>query len=475
METSPTNHAVPSSTPGTPKESHAVAASILGTPPTIIHAVSTSVPGIPPSTDDNLTLRLVEHEDETDLRESTYCLVGKLWTDKHQTLSTLQMVLSSIWNNSIGFRCEKVDHRVYKFYFSDQIQMKKNTSKPVLVIQKSTSRDSTMGRRKRTCRIRFPPGTILDPTLGYPGTNQKYSYWKLNISSHWNSREGGCILNQRFTRFHYKSQPKLAPTSPMNTLIWNCQGLGNPLTIRHLRNLRFLHSPDCLFLMEIKQDDNRFKNLLQQCGFDQCFIIPAVGIAGGLILAWKSHFNVQILSSDSFYIHATCDTTDGLSRWQFFGLHLHCDRATRKQQIQFLLRKTRNRNRSILLGGDFNTIMRASEKMGGQDFNCSMAKDLSQLLNEGELLEFPTSGHAFTWSNKRASPHHIEKVLDRFLTTSDWQDTWKNWYVFHLGVMGSDHCRLLLRPVNHKNKRKDFKFDKRCLAIPAISSIVSEA
>ncbi|KAG8639407.1 hypothetical protein MANES_14G140364v8 [Manihot esculenta] len=38
----------------------------------------------------------------------------------------------------------------------------------------------------------------------------------------------------------------------MKLLSWNCQGLGNPLTIRHLKGMCASYSPDLLFVMETK-------------------------------------------------------------------------------------------------------------------------------------------------------------------------------------------------------------------------------
>jgi exonuclease III len=38
----------------------------------------------------------------------------------------------------------------------------------------------------------------------------------------------------------------------MKIISWNCQGLGNPKTVRALRKLLNHHSPDLVFIMETK-------------------------------------------------------------------------------------------------------------------------------------------------------------------------------------------------------------------------------
>ncbi|WOL01816.1 hypothetical protein Cni_G10533 [Canna indica] len=85
------------------------------------HAESTSrIKGKKPM-DDKLTLRLVEPEREELHTESSHCLVGKLWTDKPQSLHTMHTVLSSIWNKPAGFRCEEDDHQISNIHIGKQI------------------------------------------------------------------------------------------------------------------------------------------------------------------------------------------------------------------------------------------------------------------------------------------------------------------------------------------------------------------
>jgi exonuclease III len=44
----------------------------------------------------------------------------------------------------------------------------------------------------------------------------------------------------------------------MKILSWNCQGLGNPRTVRALKKLLASHSPDLLFIMETKLVNSKF-------------------------------------------------------------------------------------------------------------------------------------------------------------------------------------------------------------------------
>ncbi|WOL20030.1 hypothetical protein Cni_G28832 [Canna indica] len=142
---------------------------------------------------------------------------------------------------------------------------------------------------------------------------------------------------------------------------------------------------------------------------DNFFFVPSQGTAGSLILAWKHYFNITIVAFDSFFIQAKITLLDGLPSWHFIGVHLHYDLSTRRSQLLFLSSLIQSSNFPTLIGGDFNAILRAQEKIGGAEFMSHMTEDLQLFINSGSMLEFPTTGPPFTWSNKHASPHHIEK------------------------------------------------------------------
>ncbi|WOK94055.1 hypothetical protein Cni_G02757 [Canna indica] len=189
-------------------------------------------------------------------------------------------------------------------------------------------------------------------------------------------------------------------------------------------------------------------------------------------MAWKNHLSITIISSSSYYIQAHILHRDNFPSWKFIGLHLHYEVSTRHKQFQQLTNILRNRSCPILIGGDFNSILRHEEKSGGASFSSHMTEDLLHFTSSGCLLEFPTSGPPFTWSNKRPHPNLIEKVLDKFLTSADWHDTWCNWLSIHLEVIGSDHQPILLRSMAYTKAKAGFKFDKCWLTNTTIASLV---
>lgn len=90
----------------------------------------------------------------------------------------------------------------------------------------------------------------------------------------------------------------------MILLAWNCQGLAKPKAIRALRSLLSNSRPDVLFLLKIKTSDpSTLLFVLTYFSLSQSVIIPPIGIAGGICLAWKNFINASVTAQNSFLIN----------------------------------------------------------------------------------------------------------------------------------------------------------------------------
>lgn len=83
----------------------------------------------------------------------------------------------------------------------------------------------------------------------------------------------------------------------MKILTWNCQELGNSLTIQELRVLVAQERPNLVFLMETKNKKTMVDKIRRQLKFQHMFIEQLIGIAGGLVLMWNENVDVKINSS----------------------------------------------------------------------------------------------------------------------------------------------------------------------------------
>lgn len=77
-------------------------------------------------------------------------------------------------------------------------------------------------------------------------------------------------------------------SSSLKILSWNCQGLGNPLTVGRLQELRKRVDPDVIFLLEMKNPDVVVLQKVESLGYhNHAFVSPHGTASGGLALLWK--------------------------------------------------------------------------------------------------------------------------------------------------------------------------------------------
>lgn len=72
---------------------------------------------------------------------------------------------------------------------------------------------------------------------------------------------------------------------------------GKPLDNSTLRELYRTKSPDIMFLMETKNDDEFIKKKTKDFHYTNYFSIPPIGLSGGLALLWKDTVDVKVLES----------------------------------------------------------------------------------------------------------------------------------------------------------------------------------
>jgi exonuclease III len=88
----------------------------------------------------------------------------------------------------------------------------------------------------------------------------------------------------------------------MKTLSWNCRGIGNPATVKELRDFAKDYAPSVIFIMETQINKNRVENLRYTLGFDNSFAVNTEGRSGGLGLCWKSDVTVSVLKYSNYHI-----------------------------------------------------------------------------------------------------------------------------------------------------------------------------
>jgi hypothetical protein len=74
-----------------------------------------------------------------------------------------------------------------------------------------------------------------------------------------------------------------------------------------------------------------------------------------------------------------------------------------------------NELENIIIGGDLNVTLAATEKKGGSIVRDPAREWVEDIMSDWELEDVKPTKGKYTWSNKRVGPGHIAARLDRFL------------------------------------------------------------
>ncbi|KAL0403763.1 UNVERIFIED_CONTAM: hypothetical protein Sradi_2017100 [Sesamum radiatum] len=114
----------------------------------------------------------------------------------------------------------------------------------------------------------------------------------------------------------------------MSLLVWNCQGLGSPWTIRLLGELVKTLHPSLDFVSKTKHLARRCNYLRDRSNYFGVGM-GANGKSNGLMLQWMKDLNITIQSLSSHHIDITV-AEEGKDSWMFMGTYGHLDATNAK-------------------------------------------------------------------------------------------------------------------------------------------------
>lgn len=104
----------------------------------------------------------------------------------------------------------------------------------------------------------------------------------------------------------------------MNLVGWNYRGLGQPRTVRVLKEMVKSHQPRILFLSETLVEGNKIETLASKIGYENFFSVDRQGRSGGLAVFWRNnvrcfvvdysqnHIDINVKESHSVMWRLTC-------------------------------------------------------------------------------------------------------------------------------------------------------------------------
>ncbi|XP_071933219.1 uncharacterized protein [Coffea arabica] len=207
----------------------------------------------------------------------------------------------------------------------------------------------------------------------------------------------------------------------MNIIRWNCRGLGNPRTVREVRNIARQKVSKILFLYKTKCRSSIVERLKSKINFFG-ISVDANGRSGGLAFLWAKDINVSILSFSHQYIDAVVRVNPETQSWRITSVY-----------------------------GDFNEILDPNEFEGSGPRPQWQIDQFRDALAHSDLSDLGFDGYRNTWFRNTSSPLAAKARLDRACDNPAWclMFPWSS--VQHLFSHVFDH-----RPIMRKwNSSKD--------------------
>ncbi|XP_027067675.1 uncharacterized protein [Coffea arabica] len=209
----------------------------------------------------------------------------------------------------------------------------------------------------------------------------------------------------------------------MRIVVWNCQGVGSPLTVPQLREVNNLSSPSIFFLSETKNRKSVIDRIARRLRLDNNVTVEAMNRAGGMALLWTKDTQIVEVTTTAFTIEAKIEGNDSQGAWWFIGVYASCEQRIRKEQWRVLTDR---------------------KKWGGVFREERSLRDFRHFIEMNRLVDIGFEGHPWTWSNHWDNEGEVRQRLDRALGSMDWFHDFESAKCQHIETLASDHSMLLL-------------------------------
>lgn len=201
----------------------------------------------------------------------------------------------------------------------------------------------------------------------------------------------------------------------MKLMSFNCRGLASPLKRSSLRRLVELNHPDVILLQETLGCSEEIVRVLESLLPGWKFVVlDARGRSGGLASGWRVS-SCRCVCSWGISSGVGLEVWDAELEKTVTILNIYGPYLNRARFWDSLLNLELIDRSDLILGGDFNLSLGASEVWGPRAATDALANFFLQAFARKDLLDILLTKMIPTWRNKRAGDQRVAKRLDRFL------------------------------------------------------------
>ena len=182
----------------------------------------------------------------------------------------------------------------------------------------------------------------------------------------------------------------------INTIIWNCSGIGNSPTVNHLNNLVTTHKASLIAVLEPMVDVSKAEEIKRKLNMDSIWV--NLDAEAKIWVLWNSSISIQHISdtSQSSTFLVTSSTTK-LAYYSFvYGSN---DRLLRRDLWVDLINFSANLTMPWVVGGDFNAVCDTTEVIASSEFDFHTAHEFNEFKHLAGIVDLDHKGNFMSWSN----------------------------------------------------------------------------
>ncbi|XP_059301908.1 uncharacterized protein LOC132053826 [Lycium ferocissimum] len=230
----------------------------------------------------------------------------------------------------------------------------------------------------------------------------------------------------------------------IDTIIWNIRGVKSRGAFERLKFLTKLNKLQIISILEPFVDKDFITLYKRWIGMNGC----CSNINGKIWIFWTSLFEASEISNDTQQVTMKFKQKDNFDVFYMTFVYAKDKEHLRKPLWESLHNSYNLVGGPWCISGDFNVIMDANEKKGGNPHKMQKSWDFINSMEECGMVDAGFSGPRFTWCNARDMGHRIWKRLDRVFINQEWTAKYPRTSVEHLASTGSDHTPMLVRCSN---------------------------
>ncbi|XP_074297596.1 uncharacterized protein LOC141628337 [Silene latifolia] len=108
------------------------------------------------------------------------------------------------------------------------------------------------------------------------------------------------------------------------------------------------------------------------------------------------------------------------------------------------------------IAGDFNCVLSATERVGGNSPSAEI-EPFRRCVADCGVIDIAATGSLFTWNKKQKPEERIYSKIDRFLVNKDWSDHLPDMYAHFMPEGMLDHTQCIVSSSKSAQGKRCFK------------------